>query len=215
MFDRVVCLNIDKRLDQQQRIRDEFHDHGLTVEFFVAGDGKTASHYDRVDTDPPPRSGYPAWMNRPNSWNAFQCFRQIVEKAKVDGVSTLLLLEDDATPTTDFAGVFPLAYFELPADWDMFYLGANYAFARTEMAGKYLLRMHGGGCWHAVCLRYTVFDAVLDLPMDGPIDGMCEKYILPKYKCFGCWPNVVVTLPGYSHCEGRNVDYREFFTRRA
>jgi hypothetical protein len=92
----------------------------------------------------------------------------------------------------------------------MFYLGANHKFARTEKVSPNLLKVNGSGCFHAVILRKTVFDEILELPLTNPIDGQAAKLIHPKGHCYSCTPNIVRTKAGFSHCEGRKVNYDEF-----
>lgn len=215
MIDLTLCLNVDRRWGERDRLRAEFARVGFAVEFFLAGDGVTApGPYDHVDVVPPPRQGYPAWATRPNSYNAFLCFQKMVGRAKERGARTLLVLEDDASVAWPFDTVWPRALAELPADWDMLYLGANHAFSRTTAVSEHLLRLDGSGCWHAVCLRDSSFDAVLGLPMDGPIDQMCGRHLHRRLNCYAVWPSVVLPLPGFSHCEGREVDYTHFFSSR-
>ncbi len=216
MFDRAVCLTLDKRVDNRSRVAADFSVHHIRPEFFIAGDGKTlpADWYDHVDVEPPPREGYPAWKERPNSYNAFLCHRRAVTRANQDGVQTLLLLEDDVVLTDQFYRVLPAAWEQLhevdPA-WEAFYLGANHAFSKTAEVAPNLLRLQRSGCWHAVCLHRRIFDKVLELPMTGPIDGVFAEKIQPHGHCYACWPNIAVTQPGFSYCEGREVDYSHFW----
>jgi GR25 family glycosyltransferase involved in LPS biosynthesis len=220
MFEKVVCLSLDKRFAERVRISTEFAAHDMKVNFFTAGDGKTlpVEQYDRIDTVPPPsRYGYPAWVNRPNSYNAFQCFREIITKAKQEKVHTLLILEDDVTLSNQFYPVLTLASIQLqqydPA-WDMLYLGANHTFWPTKVINANLLKLNGSVCWHAVALKHTVFDRILALPSVAPIDEMCGKHIHPVSACYAVWPNIALTKPGFSYCEGTQVDYNHYFLNK-
>lgn len=227
---RCVCLIVDHRWHFHTRIQEDFGRYGIRVEFFLAGTPQDVIPnapgtdmsiarccYDHIDESPPTRMGYLAWANRPNSWNAFLSFRKIIELAKEKGAATLLLLEDDAYTTADFPDVVGRAYRDLleadPA-WSMLYLGANHTFSRTEPVTSNLLRVYGSGCFHAVCLNSSVFDTILSLPMEGPIDGVVAKHLHSKGHCYAAWPNTVLTLPGFSYCEGREVDYGEFWKNR-
>ncbi len=213
MFDKTVCLLIDKRWKNRDVLAADAKKHGFDVEFFLAGDGKTlpTENYDHLDIAPPAmRFGYAAWVNRPNSYNAFLCFRKIITNALANGFESLLLLEDDAYFLDNFDEVFAKAKAQLPADWDMFYLGANHAFSPTKQISENILRLNGSGCFHGVGLRKSVFQAILDLPIVAPIDGVTARQLHPKFNCYACWPNIIWTTPGFSHCEGSNVDYSHF-----
>ncbi len=125
-------------------------------------------------------------------------------------MKSLLLLEDDVTFLPNFAEVFPKAKEQLDPNWEMFYLGANHTFRPTIEVSPNILQLNGSGCWHAVALRYTIFDAILSLPILGPIDGMVGDYLHPKHLCYACWPNVAWVIPGFSHCEGIEVSYAHY-----
>lgn len=227
--DRTVCLNLDRRFEHRDRILKEFISHGIYVEFFLAGDGKTPCYelvdkalhlvpYDHIDVEPGPRSGdYPAWQKFPSSYNANLCFRSIIKKAKEDGIETLLLLEDDATPTHEFEVALSNAWrdmVEADPDWLSLSLGANHTWSKTTLISPHLLLINGSGCWHAICLHRRAFDLILGLPMDGPIDGSFARHIHPSQHSFACWPQAVVTLPGYSYCERREENYNHLFLSR-
>jgi hypothetical protein len=217
--DRAVCLLLDKRMaaGEAERIACEFRPHGISINFFLAGDGKTAPEgaYDYIDRTPPPgRTGYPAWANRPNSWNAFQCFRRIVHGAKIFGDDTLLVCEDDVTLAPDFREKAEAAFArmeEIDPEWETFYLGAHHTFMPTDEVAPNLLRLHGSGGWHCVLLHRRAFVPVLALPDISPIDEQCGQKIHPRGHSYACWPSVAFQKAGYSHCEGAAVDYSHHY----
>lgn len=133
MFDKIVCLSLDKRHENQKGIKESFLSKGMDAQFFLCGNGELfpKENYGHIDVVPPPgRRGYPAWVNRPNSYNAFLSFRKIVQSAKNDGVGSLLILEDDVVLLDNFDEVFPRAASQLEKDWEMFYLGAGHKFSK-------------------------------------------------------------------------------------
>lgn len=220
IYTRAVCLNLDKRFSEQERISQDFLQKlGVKVEFFICGDGNTlpANVYNHVDIIPPVRdSGYPAWRNRPNSYNAFLCFKRIIEEAKKDGVEKLLLLEDDVTLSDNARQVCAQAYLDLlnfDYGWNIFYLGINNTNARQTRITNNLLKVNSGGCFHGVCLHESVYDAILNLPMDGPIDQMVERHLHKEKACYACYPNIALVKPGFSYCEGYDVDYNEMLLK--
>lgn len=214
-----VCLLLDKRYSEKERIHEEFQNFGIDVGFYVVGDGTELSRerYSRINTVPPEREGYPAWMKRPNSYNAFESFKDIVFGAMNDGVENLLLIEDDVVLAENFGLVLNLAWKQLLAHdsaWEMFYLGANHTFSRTKQVDSNLLRLNGSGCWHCVCLRSSIFKTILNFPADNPIDNMAAKLIHPRGHSYAAWPNVALTKSGFSYCEGRDVDYGHFWNNK-
>jgi len=217
-----VCLGIDKRIDQHQILIEQFIEHNCVLEIFMAGDGETlpSDKYNRIDTKPPARGGYVAWRNRPNSWNAFQCFRTIINNAKDGGLTTIGIYEDDCELLPNINDVLEKATEQLQRrklPWDMLYLGANHTFAITEEWGPNLLKLNGSGCWHAVLINNennNMFQAILDLPQRGPIDQMTGQVLHKKYNCFAVWPTVAIQKPGYSHCEGVNLSYNHYWKNK-
>jgi hypothetical protein len=213
-----VCLTIDKRADHREPLRESFAQHGLGVEFFQAGDGKLEDYrYDHVDVEPPSRSGTPAWANRANSFNAYLCFKKILTRARDEDWSSVLLLEDDAVITDVFDDVLREAVEEMQRSGnapDALYLGANHTFCRTELLSPHVLRLNGSGCFHAVVLYRAIFQDVLDLPMSGPIDSVVGKMLHRPRQCYAVWPSIVLTRPGFSYCEGRPVNYGEYWGNR-
>lgn len=218
-IDRAVCLLVDERHAYGSPLLVDFERYlppSCPLTFFFAGKGRMGSPqvYDHIDIEPPSRTGYPAWVKRPNSYNAFLCFLKIVERAKEDGVESLLILEDDAFTTPDFPEVLAKAWDQLQGvdpHWHALYLGANHKFSPTVEVSPNLLRLNGSGCWHSLILSHRAFDHVLNLPMEGPIDGVFAKYVHPMGHCYATWPNIARTKAGFSLCEGREVDYSEFW----
>lgn len=221
MASRATCLTVDKRW-YENYLRVVAYERLLNVEIkmFLAGDGKTVPlAYDHVDVVPPPRSGYPAWANRPNSYNAFLCFRKMVTAALEDGAESLLIMEDDVLFEDEplAADVITAAWrelAELDPEWDALYFGANHTYCPTTQVAPHLLRLNGSGCFHCVLMSRRAFPKLLALPMREPIDGCFGKLVHPDGHSYGVWPNVALTKPGFSHCEGGNVDYREYFKNK-
>lgn len=215
IVERTVCLLLDKReFECRSRLTADFN-----PQFFRVGEGSLfpAESYGHINIEPGPRSGYPAWRKRPNSYNAFLSFQKIIRSAKDDGVKTLLLLEDDAYKVPEFDEVFQRGLLELEEvdpEWELLYLGANHTFSKTTEVSSSLLRLSGSGCFHAVVVRASIFPLILDLSPTAPIDEVVAKRIHPRGHSYGLWPNVVLTRPGYSHCEGRDVDYSHLFKNK-
>lgn len=221
IFEKVHCLLLDKRLEQghDERIEEEFAKYDIPVKFFVAGNGSLPGvTYDWIDVEMPQNQrGYPAFVKRPNSFNAFMCFKQIVSLAQEENVNTLLILEDDVTLTDDFEDTLLRAWDQLnrhDSAWEMFYLGANHTWCPTFQVDENLLRLNGSGCWHAVCLHRRVFDRILALPVVNPIDNVAARLIHPRGHSYSCWGSIAQPLAGYSYCEANWVDYRDFFKNK-
>lgn len=218
--DRIVCLLLDKRDFNRELISVDLGRYfSGEIQYFRVGEGKIfpKETYGHINVEPPKRSGYRAWKDRPNSYNAFLSFREIIKQAVIDNVTSLLILEDDAVSVDALPLHLPSALTELPVidpEWELLYLGANHTFSRTVPVSDTLLRLNGSGCWHAVLLHARSFPLILDLSLLGPIDGEVAKKVHPRGHSYAVWPNLVWTRPGYSHCEGFEVDYSHYFLNR-
>ena len=114
-FERVQVINLQKdtgRLDAfYRRLPSDWPFN--RPEVFRAIDGSLA---------PPPDW----WPVHGSGWGCLQSHLRVIEAALNDNVSSLLVLEDDATFIDDFiARLRPFAE-ELPADWNWLYLGGQH-----------------------------------------------------------------------------------------
>lgn len=210
-FDQIVCLNIDKRYGERERIEREVGKQGGIVEFFLAGDGnrRPIEEYDQID-DPV----VPATFNGfPNSYNAFKCFQRIIHRAYYAKIKNVLILEDDVefTPNTSYILERALKQVQSVAAWDMLYLGANHSWSVTEAYDRNILKLNNSVCWHAVAIDERLFPKILDWVPLKPIDAMAAS-IQPYYNCYAVWPNIAIQRPGRSEVEQRDRDYSEFWS---
>ncbi len=219
MRDKFVCLNLDKRINEQERLQGEFSNIGIDLKFFVVGNGTLlpANKYDYIDQTPPPnRYGYPAWANRPNSWNAFSAYKKIIQRAKDENWGVVGLVEDDCTILPNYEEVTMEAMKEIGSlpDWDMLYFCANHTWTPTVELTPHILKLKGSGGFQMVLISETLFDKFLDMPMICPIDEAAGRYIHKKHNCYAIWPNVAIPKPGYSYCEGTSYDNTELYKNR-
>lgn len=210
---RIVCLAYDRRPDAWQRTRDRVASKGGSCVRFLNGDPTTTdidpAEYDQINDVPPPPD-YPAYLP-PGCWHHDRAFREVIRRAKADGLASVLIVEHDLLWTEDSDRI--MANVTPPDDWALFYLGANHTEHDTaEVPGSpHLLRLGGSYCVHCVAVRDAAYDAVLGLPHDGPIDWMLGRYIHPAMPCYAVWPSVAVQEPGHSDVWGKHADYLPAF----
>lgn len=217
MLNRIVCLNLDSRIHEQERIAKEFNEVGLNIEFFLAGDGSLPAKYDYIDVEPPyTRYGYPAWTLRSNSWNAYACFKKIIQKAKDDHLASVTLVEDDCCILPYFNQNLKQVRKELcnlPVP-DMLYFCANHTWTPTTQLSPYILKLNGSGGFQFVSISNRLFDKFLESPMDEPIDSFAGKKIHPYYNCYATWPSLAIPKAGYSYCEGHSYDNTKLYLNK-
>lgn len=220
LFEECVVLNVDKRIDEFPRIKNDLRNLGYTnpISSFVVGKGELLPYqdYDRIDEEKVSSE----WLSGnfaklPNSYHAFKSYQAIIGRLKNKGVKSVLLLEDDCIFVPGAEQVLTAADSELcNIQWDMLYLGANHTWANTWNISKHIMKINGSVCWHAVGLKHTVFDTILSWVPNKPIDTLAAQELHYQFKCYSIWPSVAIQEPGYSNVEGRNRDYSEFWSNK-
>lgn len=143
--------------------------------------------------------------------------RQVLEDFIVSGSESLLFLEDDVT-FRDLAHL-ELALCELPANWDIVYLGANLlCWNRADdpqpvRYSDHLFRVRQAWCTHAVGISRKAAQIILDGQPDIN-EQMVDNFIsdiLPVLNAFVVAPMVAYQRPHHSAIWNRYDDYTEIF----
>lgn len=116
LFDRVVCVNLDRRPDRWKRFQENLTSISWPfkgVERFRAIDGLVA----------PTPAG---WISGPGAWGCLQSHRRILEDALHDNLSSILVLEDDAFFPPEFAEEVGAFLKKVPVDWQCLMLGGQH-----------------------------------------------------------------------------------------
>jgi hypothetical protein len=210
IFDRVQCLAVDYRYHELSELREWFADRDIELDIFLTGKGEVlpSYFYKRID-DPFPLT---------NSQRCYINHKAMIRAAKEAGLKNILLLEDDVVFLDGFDDLFDAAMddlHELGLNWDLLYLGSNHTWAKTEVVSSRLLRLHGGTyCCHAMAVNHTLFDTILELPMQpGPMDWHLAHQIQPdpRFKCYALWPNLAIQKPGFSTLNNCDMDYTQYW----
>lgn len=116
-FDRVVIVNLVRRPSRLARVREQLDAEGWPF--------RPPSVFDAVDGHKLP-APY-GWRDGPGAWGCMQSHRQITERALLDGVDSLLVLEDDAQLVPDFANRVHEFLARVPASWAGLMLGGEHS----------------------------------------------------------------------------------------
>lgn len=203
-FDAAFVLCVDYRLnhDTIDRIEGIFHPRGIEPSWFIDGAGTMLppSSYSRLHTLAPK-----TWQDGHNSFQNFRAFKTMLAKSLESGYETILIAEDDLIITDEFDAV--VDKLEVPADWDMFYYGANHSNAKTHQVNEHVLRIYGSTCSHLVAFKRRIIPSILALPSDRTMDWNIANRLHGEFNCYAAWPNIAIQKPGYSHLWHQEVDY--------
>jgi GR25 family glycosyltransferase involved in LPS biosynthesis len=149
-FDKVYCLNLDRRNDRWQNSQELFAKHNLQVEGFPATDWQDifsgTAYEQRYRTNVAHLTG----------------FVRFFKKVIAEGTGNVLLLEDDIEVPENFTELFNEYIEQVPGDWGMLYLGGNHSegiVVATE--GANVFRCHNTLATHAIGYRKEAFEYIL------------------------------------------------------
>ncbi len=115
-FDRVVVINLRRRPERLSR----FHEEISAIDWPF----KLPERFDAVDGSQVPAPG--DWKDGGGAWGCMQSHRQVLERAILDGVESLLVLEDDACVRPTFCEEIDRFLTSVPSDWDGLMLGGQH-----------------------------------------------------------------------------------------
>lgn len=182
-FDKVVVVNLDKRVDRLEKITKQLDDLGIAFERFSAIDGTGKN---------------PMLANRDSH---LQVWRENLGKK-------ILVLEDDAYFVDDFQERFDQVIQTLPENWDVFYLGAlldkrtgkvikvnNDWYRQIVSTGTQAYSVHPDIMQYCID-RLEIYDGYIDVGLRILAEDM-NAYITQ--------PNLVTQYPGYSDLRLKEV----------
>lgn len=202
-FDRKVCLTLDgspmyDRLTKEEKQQSDARWHHAKKEFERVG------LRDVIKFSALPDIGGHQSFNR--------SIRQILIDFRESDATTLLLLEDDCV-FKDLSH-FDQALKELPANWDILYLGANIRDKEPKKLSTHVYKLNDAWTTHAIAYQKTVVDFLL-LHQPGFSEQMFDNWqggaALPRFNCFVINPMLAWQKPGHSFIWNGYTDYTEQF----
>lgn len=135
-FQKIYCINLDKRTDRWQESSELFRSYGVDVE--------------RVSGI---EDGVP--------WNGLRMtVIGIFKRAIEEGHESILIFEDDIDWSNDFEQRFEQCWNSLPDDWDMFYFSAAHQYWPPKY-NDLLFKLTWSTAAHAIGFKRKCFDAIL------------------------------------------------------
>jgi len=121
-FEDVVVVNLDRRPDRWER-----------VQAMVAAMDWPLKPLRRARAVDGRKVGKPSWWRAgAGAWGCLQSHIQIIEQASMDGLRSVLILEDDVTFCDDFSTRLAPFLDRVPDDWHQIYLGGQHLCQRKS-----------------------------------------------------------------------------------
>jgi GR25 family glycosyltransferase involved in LPS biosynthesis len=152
----------------------------------------------------------------------------VLADAKKDNLKNFLVLEDDFEIYGDkvlYLENLSKSISQLPANWDMFYLGGNltdnYGVYPVSKYSENLLKLHSCHTTHAFAVNASCYGQYSNnapnpstifqwMASNTIIDVFLSRYILNKCNAFIADPMLTLQAPGLSDIEQTSYDYRRW-----
>ena len=200
-FDKIFCINLDRREDRMEMANKELSKFNIEFERFSAVDGNNIKKEDYTTNPNIPVGAVGCLLSHLN----------LIKTCKERGYNRVLILEDDIILSDDFESRFKEYIKEIPENWDMFYLGGNH----NEHSGMKLnmISPNVGKCSHTFSAHaYAINEKMFDETIS--IISKAEKEVDVYYSEFQNRKNIYTFFPGiasqkadYSDILNKNVDY--------
>jgi glycosyl transferase, family 25 len=149
-FTHKVCINLDRRADRWERMRERFARHNIyPLTRFPALDGAAL-------TIPP------HWEDFPGAYGCLRSHLAIIEQARDERWPSVLIFEDDVIFDADLGAKFARYVEQLPADWDMVYFGGIHGAPPLGVSDNVVKVTHSLSTF-AYALRDTIYDGFIEL----------------------------------------------------
>lgn len=196
-FDKIYCVNLNRRPDRLEEVQKEFERVGLSgIERFEAIDGST---YDWSHTKSHLLVG---------ELGLIETHINIIKEAIDKKYESILIFEDDVYFNDEFLKIDEYMV-ALPTDWEMLYLGGNHTYGRPpEHINNKVLRLNRTYTTHAIAIKSSLFELILENTklMEKQIDVYYADLHTIK-NVYGFSPNLALQRIDFSDIQNRQVSY--------
>ena len=201
-FDKIYCINLDRRIDRWEETTIELKKWGLydKVIRYSAVDGNTITQQNNK-------------INK-GELGLVETHIKIITEAKNNNYKNILIIEDDITFTEEIIKIDE--YFnQLPKSWDILWFGGNHNIHMGETINKIsknVIKCHQTYSTHCIAFNEKIYDLVLNLlnKKEKPVDVYYSD-IQKIYDCYSFYPSVALQRPSYSDIQNSIQDNRWLF----
>lgn len=166
----------------------------------------------------------PRWFQRDCGRGALGCYfshLNIIQNAKEKGLKNVLIFEDDCVFSETALETMQSAVRQVPDDWDMLYLGAQYYHKRSKTKNvpfpfrisENIARCRNANRTHAYAVNQRAYDTIINHLLRGHHDGRAS-HVDHQYgilhengdvNCYTVYPFVCYQDRGMSTITGRHT----------
>jgi len=195
VFDKIYCINLDKRTDRWEVASGQFERFNIDVERFSA-------------------------IEHENGYMGCKLSHlNVIRDAQKNGYENIFIFEDDVLLNGEFNGNVSKVLDELKGfDWELFYLGGNVSLSTEKnKISNHLFRTNSVLTTHAYGINKSIFSKIISesenmAPISGylrgdAIDVYYTHAVSKKLKSIITMPMLCTQLDGYSDIEKRDMSY--------
>mgnify|MGYP000185569833 CR=1 FL=1 len=208
-FDKIICINLNKRADRWSEMTEQFKKHSLNVLRFEAVDGNPMGW--RTSD----------WAGTERSIEgALGCIAShvaIYKMAKENNWKRVLIVEDDCDFVDNLCDVFEKSITALPDDWDFLYFGGVHETRGGQFVPEKINEHFVRAKRIITTSCYAISNSVIDLSLSTilkdepvfncPIDAYLGAYIQPHCKTYAFHPPLAWQRASYSDIQKGHRDY--------
>lgn len=205
IFDKIYCVNLDRRPDRWKQTLYEFNEHNiLNVERVSAVDGCAIdrteySHVNNINT---------------SELGLVLTNIKILKHAKENQFERILVVEDDVVFNKDIKA-FDERYSHVPCDWDMIYFGGNHNkhknWRQPTSIAPGVVKIHRTYTTHCIGIHRSFYDTILNKlnTLHAALDVIyTELQQTNNVYCF--YPGLAKQRVGYSDIQNEVRDYNNW-----
>lgn len=216
-FDKIICINLDKRTDRLKESQKQWASNGLKVERMSAVDGNPMKWKHVTERD--------AGINaiKKHSWDgAAGCMASHVniwKRAKREGWKNVLIIEDDCDFIENLQVHFAKKINQVPHNWDMLYFGGvhetrNNKFIPTKINDDIVkcARMITTTCYaiNESCYDLAINSVLKEEPwFYTAVDGYLAAVVQPQCNAYAFNPPLAWQRKSFSDIQNGMRDYSQ------
>lgn len=190
-FDRIVVINLPKRLDRLLEVTEEMDKYNIPFELV-----------DGITSEIGGAEGLRLTVEK--------IFKESIEKKH----SNILLFEDDVLFKENPNSFMDEVIKQLPEVYDIVFLGCQATNGMKRRHSANLLQLDMAFATHAAFYSLQGMKEIINRGLEAPIDNYYVKEIEPMQRCYVTFPLIATQRAGLSSIGGQWIDWDVFISQR-